>query len=120
MQHPWRTPLPISTLLVSPWSNLTLTFWFMYKFPPVDSYRLEQLHKLTPVDSVERLLPVDETRADVLINIDTSFRYYPQYSCRVPSSSTFFEPELILSYVLVYLVFESSVKESGHNFSGVQ
>uniref|UniRef100_A0A6M2DR76 Putative secreted protein n=1 Tax=Xenopsylla cheopis TaxID=163159 RepID=A0A6M2DR76_XENCH len=32
MQHPWRTPLPISTLLVSPWSNLTLTFWFMYNF----------------------------------------------------------------------------------------
>uniref|UniRef100_A0A6M2DZW7 Putative product n=1 Tax=Xenopsylla cheopis TaxID=163159 RepID=A0A6M2DZW7_XENCH len=33
MQHPWRIPLAISTLLVSPWSSLTLTIWFMYKFP---------------------------------------------------------------------------------------
>uniref|UniRef100_A0A6M2DWT7 Putative product n=1 Tax=Xenopsylla cheopis TaxID=163159 RepID=A0A6M2DWT7_XENCH len=32
MQHPWRTPIPISMLLVFPCSNLTLTFWFMYKF----------------------------------------------------------------------------------------
>uniref|UniRef100_A0A6M2DZ03 Putative secreted protein n=1 Tax=Xenopsylla cheopis TaxID=163159 RepID=A0A6M2DZ03_XENCH len=32
MQHPWRTPLPILTLLVSLWFNLTLTFCFMYKF----------------------------------------------------------------------------------------
>uniref|UniRef100_A0A6M2E0K1 Putative product n=1 Tax=Xenopsylla cheopis TaxID=163159 RepID=A0A6M2E0K1_XENCH len=40
---------------------------------PVDLYRLEQFHKFTPVGSVERLLPVDETRANVLIDIETSF-----------------------------------------------
>jgi hypothetical protein len=29
-QHPCRTPLPICTLLVSPLSSHTLTFWSMY------------------------------------------------------------------------------------------
>jgi len=30
-QLPFLTPLPVYTLLVSPWSNCTLTLWSMYK-----------------------------------------------------------------------------------------
>uniref|UniRef100_A0A6M2DZ00 Putative secreted protein n=1 Tax=Xenopsylla cheopis TaxID=163159 RepID=A0A6M2DZ00_XENCH len=46
---------------------------------------------------------------DIFLILSSVFLY-------VPSSSTFFEAKLILSYVLVYLVLESSVKDSGHHF----
>uniref|UniRef100_A0A6M2DY32 Putative secreted protein n=1 Tax=Xenopsylla cheopis TaxID=163159 RepID=A0A6M2DY32_XENCH len=77
MQHSWHTSLSISTLLVFAWFNRSLTFCFMRKFypaaSPVDFYRLEQFKEFSPFDSVERLLPVDETRADALVDIETYF-----------------------------------------------
>uniref|UniRef100_A0A6M2DZF5 Putative product n=1 Tax=Xenopsylla cheopis TaxID=163159 RepID=A0A6M2DZF5_XENCH len=112
MQHPWRNPLPISTLLVSPWSSLTLTFWSLvqshfdlFDFPIVLSNSISLLQLTLSnafFQSVKHTQMSSFTSRHLSDNI-------PQYSYRLPSSSIYFKPELVLFYVLVYLVFESSV-----------
>lgn len=113
----WRTPLPISTLLVFPWSNLTVIFRFMYKFRsslqfPQSNYwfyyfpySFEQFHEFTPV---ECLLLVHEIRADFLIGIKLSFRYCSQYAYRIPSSCPFMNWFLPIYFPILYSSLQSS------------
>jgi hypothetical protein len=92
-QHPYLTPLPIFTLLISSWSNRTLTLWSMY-----NSLTKLLSHQLIPVSFMvcNNLIHFSRWNACCL-----SYEASMQFLISVLS---FFSPDVVLSTPRTFLV----------------